>query len=68
MVTEKLVWEEIKHMSDEQIQSKAEAIVTAMTMAEKANQMAGDMSMLAMGWTMAFKGGYCGVPYPAGED
>ena len=67
-MVQKLVWEDIKKLSDDEIQTKARNLVAAMTLAEKANQMAGDLGMLGMGLTMAFKGGYCGIPYPAGED
>ncbi len=54
-------------MPQNQNDPQAQKIVSAMSLKEKANQMAGDRSMLGLAPSFIFKG-YCGLPYPAGED
>jgi len=59
-------WNKLKGLSDEQIDAKAQEILSLMTLKEKAYQMSGDESMITGGPRMAIR--YNDHPLPAGDD
>jgi beta-glucosidase len=66
-MTERLDWQSLKTMQAADIDQKALDLVQGMRLEEKANQMAGDLTLPGMAPSFVFKG-YCGMPYPAGKD
>ena len=59
-------WEELKGLSDGQIEEKAKQILSIMTLEEKIHQMAGDDTLTEGGPKMQKR--YNAEPIPAGED
>ncbi len=59
-------WDELKGLSDDQIEEKAKKILSIMTLEEKLYQMAGDWTLAEGGPKMQKR--YNAEPIPAGED
>ena len=59
-------WNKLKGLSEEEIEKKAQEILSIMTLKEKAYQMSGDESIITGGPRMAKR--YNDHPLPAGED
>ena len=63
---QRIKWDELKGLNDEQIEEKAEEILSIMTLEEKLHQMAGDWTVTEGSPKMQKR--YNAEPIPAGED